>query len=149
MSVLDQIRKLDEQKAKLLNDAKGEAIEAADAAISTLNELGFSYQLVEGGAPAAAPRATGTRRTGIRDEVLAQVKAHPKGITRSEMLIAMNVKGEKSGEQSVSNALAALKKAGNITSTQKRAVQRTARLGCCHRSFRRRMGNPAPSSCSR
>ena len=47
--------------------------------------------------------------------MLAQVKVHPKGITRSEMLIAMNVKGNKSGEQSISNALSALKKAGTIT----------------------------------
>ena len=112
MSVLDQIRKLDEQKAKLLKDAKAEALAAAEKAIADLRELGFNYRLVLAGTDTGNPKK---RRTGIRDEVLAQVKAHPNGITRSEMLVAMNVKGNKSGEQSVSNALAALKKAGTIT----------------------------------
>lgn len=114
MSALEQIRQLDEQRAKLLEDAKNEAIAKAEAAIATLNELGFSYSLVKGG-PTAAPRKSGGRRSGIRDEVLAQVKAHPDGITRADMLVTMNVRGDRSGEQSVSNALSALKKAGTIT----------------------------------
>jgi hypothetical protein len=53
MSVLDQIRKLDEQREKLLNDAKQEALKKAEAAIEELNELGFSYKLSQSGAPAA------------------------------------------------------------------------------------------------
>ena len=48
MSVLEEIRKLDEQKAKLLEGAKIEALNAAKAAISTLAELGFNYTLVQG-----------------------------------------------------------------------------------------------------
>jgi len=47
-SVMEQIRKLDEQKAKLLNDAKKEALEKAEDAIADLNSLGFHYRLVEG-----------------------------------------------------------------------------------------------------
>ena len=111
MSVLDEIRKLDEQKIKLLGDAKKEALAQAREAIAALAELGFNYQLVAGDAP--APK--GKRRTGIRDEVLAKVKAHPKGVARAPLLEEMGVKGDRRGEQSVSNALAALKKAGTIT----------------------------------
>ena len=112
MSVLDQIRKLDEQKAKLLKDAKAEALAAAEKAIADLRELGFNYRLVLAGTDTGNPKK---RRTGIRDEVLASVKAHPKGFNRADLLEAMNVKGDKSGEQSVSNALSALKRAGTIT----------------------------------
>ena len=113
-SVLDQIRKLDEQKAKLLGDAKAEALIAAEAAIAALNELGFQYRLVEGGgSKPATTRTPGTRRTGIRDEVLDFVK-NKAGIGRAEIIEMMNGKGVKSIEQSISNALSALKKAGTI-----------------------------------
>jgi hypothetical protein len=48
MSVLDKLKALDEQRAKLLEDAKKEALEAAHKAIADLNELGFNFRLVEG-----------------------------------------------------------------------------------------------------
>lgn len=112
MSVLDQIRKLDEQKAQLLETAKKESLAKAEAALKELSALGFHYRLVSD--DGASIRATGTRRTGIREEVLAAVKATP-GITRADLLEKMDAKGNKSAEQSVSNALAALKKAGTIT----------------------------------
>ena len=48
MSVLDQLKSLDEQRTKLLEEAKKEALEAAHKAIADLNELGFNYRLVEG-----------------------------------------------------------------------------------------------------
>ena len=79
---------------------------------AALAELGFNYRLVQSD---TAPVTTGKRRTGIRDEVLAKVKAHPDGIARAVLLDEMGVRGDKSGEQSVSNALASLKKAGTIT----------------------------------
>lgn len=113
MSILDQIRKLDEQKAQLLQGAKKEALDAAQKAIRALNELGFNYRLSEGQSTERAPRAAGTRRSGIRNEVLALVKANP-GINRSSLIAKMDIKGDKSAEQSLSNALAALKKAGLI-----------------------------------
>lgn len=54
MSVLDQLKKLDEQRAKLMADAKAEALAKAEAAVADLNAIGFSYRLVEGdGAPKA------------------------------------------------------------------------------------------------
>lgn len=46
--VLTKLKKLDEEREKLLTEAHDEALAAANAAIASLNELGFTYQLVEG-----------------------------------------------------------------------------------------------------
>jgi hypothetical protein len=122
MSVLDEIRKLDEQKAKLLETAKKEALDQANQAIATLRELGFNYRLAEMDRPVPIPRGAttarasgGTRRSGVREQVLDAVKAVPGGVSRAKLLETMDAKGDKSAEQSISNALAALKKAGAIT----------------------------------
>ena len=59
-----------------------------------------------------APRGRrGEKREAIRD-LIAQ---HPDGLTRGELLTAMNAHGDKATEQSISNALSALKKAGRLT----------------------------------
>lgn len=115
-AVLDQIRRLDEQKEKLLQDAKQEALAKANAAIGELNELGFNYRIVEGTAPSRSA-STGTRRSGIRDDVLRIVKAAGQGgITVSTIRQKLNVaSSDKSGSQSVANAVSALKRTGKIT----------------------------------
>ncbi len=105
MSILEQIKKLDEQKVKLLADAKKEALANAKKAIAELEALGFHYSLLQ---------EVGTiRRTGIRKEVLNVIKSS-KGITRAAILTAMNA-DEKKTEHSISNALYALKKSGAVT----------------------------------
>lgn len=60
LSVMDKIRQLDEEKSKLLDSAKREALEKAQAAISDLNALGFSYRLQEG--DSGSIRSGGARR---------------------------------------------------------------------------------------
>jgi hypothetical protein len=57
MSVLDELKALNEQREKLLVQAKKEALEQADKAVAELNELGFHYSLVEGAA--RVPRKAG------------------------------------------------------------------------------------------
>jgi hypothetical protein len=47
-SVLERLKALDEERSRLLDDAKSEALEMAHNAIAALNELGFHYRLVEG-----------------------------------------------------------------------------------------------------
>ena len=113
MSVLDQLKKLDEQRAQLLNGAKQEAMDAVNTGIKALKELGFHFHLTEGQGSHSLPRNTGKRRSGIRDEVFAAVKASG-GITRAKLLKDMGA-SDKSAQQSISNALAALKKSGTIT----------------------------------
>jgi hypothetical protein len=57
---MDQIRALDDQRAKLLEGAKSEALDLANKAIQGLNALGFNYRLVETG------RRSGGERKGTR-----------------------------------------------------------------------------------
>jgi hypothetical protein len=57
---------------------------------------------------------TRTRTPGRRDAVLALVQRFPDGIKRKDILEHMGVKNDKSGEQSVSNALSALVKAKKL-----------------------------------
>ena len=59
--VLEKLRSLDEQRNKLLDEAKTEALANARKAIDELNALGFSYALTEEGA-GKAKKATGIKR---------------------------------------------------------------------------------------
>jgi hypothetical protein len=56
------------------------------------------------------------RRGGKQAQVLTTIKGGG-GMTRGEIIAMLGVKGDKSAEQSVSNALNALKKSGTIVST--------------------------------
>jgi hypothetical protein len=71
-------------------------------------------------ATAMPRRRPGAKRAGHGEkqaQVLRLVEAVPKGVTRAELIASVGVKGNKSGEQSISNALNALNKAGKIRST--------------------------------
>jgi hypothetical protein len=74
-----------------------------------------AYEQAKRGKSPATPRASRQPgRRGKRETVLEEVKKHPDGITRAELLEVMNFKGDKSGEQFVSNALSALKRDGRL-----------------------------------
>jgi hypothetical protein len=64
MSVLDKLKALDEERAKLLDDAKKEALEAAHKAIADLNALGLNFRLVEGPSRSTARRPPRERSEG-------------------------------------------------------------------------------------
>ncbi len=109
------IKKERERLSKLREDVLSRRVQCEQELADIDKELTAisAYEAAKTGKPAAKPR-TGKRRIGQRDAVLAEVKKHTDGISRAEILVAMGVKGNKSGEGSVSNALAALKKAGTI-----------------------------------
>jgi hypothetical protein len=68
-------------------------------------------------------RARPPARRGSRREALMQViKDNPSGLTRGEILDRMGLKGDKSGEMSISNALTALTKANQVTRRDGRYV---------------------------
>jgi DNA repair exonuclease SbcCD ATPase subunit len=70
-TALQQIKKLDEERGKILEAAKKEAVARAEEAINELTALGFDYELVEPGrATARKPR---TARKGSAPD------HHPKG----------------------------------------------------------------------
>jgi len=71
--------------------------------------------------PAKARRATG-RRGEKRQAVLNLIQKSPVGLSRGEILIQMGVKGNRSAEQSVSNALSALKKSDKVNSREGKYV---------------------------
>ena len=59
------------------------------------------------------PEAAG-RRGGKRDALLQVLRENPDGLRRGEILTRLGVKGNKSGETSVSNALTALTKTNQL-----------------------------------
>jgi len=98
--LMKQIDKLNKDIAKI--DQEFEAIAA--------------YEAAKSGKPVAKATRS-ARRSGVRDEVLAAIKSAGSA-NRADLLVQLNAKGDKAAEQSVSNALAALKKAGTITADE-------------------------------
>jgi len=98
-----QHEKLHERRAAIA--AELDEIDAKLARIDAYRTAGQARSPRRG----ATPRG---RRSGKREELLAKIREHPQGITRGELLDLMQLKGDKSGEQSVSNALSALKRQG-------------------------------------
>lgn len=79
-----------------------------------------AYAAAKAGKPlptvsAPQPRRSGGGRKGEkRQAVLDVINAAPDGISRGEIIEKMGAKGDKSQEQSISNALSAMKKANVI-----------------------------------
>jgi|SRR4051812_28515683 hypothetical protein len=74
-----------------------------------------SYEAAKTGkALPAAGRKTRGRRVGRREEITYAIRSAPEGMSRGELLENLGVKGDKSAEMSVSNALTALKKRGQL-----------------------------------
>lgn len=110
MSTLEQIRKLDEQRQHLVEQARDDALKRVRDAIAELNELGFAYRLVGG----PASESTDPRRSGIRQSIVDIVNDNPQGVIRAQIIEQLAKGGEEPAGQSVSNALGALKKQGRI-----------------------------------
>jgi hypothetical protein len=93
-----------------------------------------AYEQAKGGKPARAGKRAAAKRAGKRtggqrarrgekrQAVLNVVQQHPDGLTRGEILELMGVKGDKSGEQSVSNALSALSKQNQLGRRERKYV---------------------------
>jgi hypothetical protein len=96
-------------------DREQEAVEGELAAIA-------AYEQAKGGGPGRAAKRAPAKRTAARrarrgekrQAVLGVVQQHPDGLTRGEILNLMGLKGNKSGKQSVSNALMALTKQNQL-----------------------------------
>jgi hypothetical protein len=93
-------------------EAKLAGIDREFAAIEAY-ENAKSGKAARGGSVSAAS-TTRARRGSKRGEILAILEDNPHGFTRGELLTKMDLKGNKAGEMSVSNALTALTKAGTV-----------------------------------
>jgi hypothetical protein len=96
-------------------------LETKLAAISReLSAVDAYEQAKSGKAPVPARQTRGrpargaTRRGSRREGLLALIRENPSGLSRREILDRMGLKGDKSGEMSVSNALTALTKVGQV-----------------------------------
>lgn len=69
---------------------------------------------------AARPAARGLRHGSRREQLLDVIRQSPEGLRRAEILERMGLKGDKSGEMSVSNALTALTKGGQVVRAEGR-----------------------------
>jgi predicted transcriptional regulator len=105
-----QIAELQAQKQQLIEKEKEKALDEVMAALEKLNALGFHYELHN---LESKPKVTRTRRTGVRDDVLAVISKH-QGIKPADIAAELELDDTK-GKQAVANALSALKKAGQVT----------------------------------
>jgi hypothetical protein len=76
-----------------------------------------AYEAAKSGKPAraASARRVSTSRKGSKREQLLEVIRAGGGLGRGEILERMGLKGNKTGEMSVSNALTALTKANQVS----------------------------------
>src|SRR6267142_6942311 len=92
-------------------------LETKLAAINNEMRAIDAYEAAKSG-KAVAARQTGRRapraRSGSKREQLLQVIKSGNGLSRGEILEKMGLKGNKSGEMSVSNALTALTKGNQV-----------------------------------
>ncbi len=99
---------------KQRDDARAQ-LEEAQAELRALD----AYAQAKKGKPAPAPggekKSRKPRQTGKRVEVFKLVEQYPDGVTAGELKDKLSIRGDKSEEQALSNALSALKKAGQLT----------------------------------
>ena len=108
-AVFTQQHELETTLTALNNEMR--AIDAYEAAKTG---KAVSVQAARGRKASSAPTARAGRRGSKREGLLAVIKANPDGLGRGEILEKMGLKGDKSGEMSVSNALTALTKIGQV-----------------------------------
>jgi hypothetical protein len=79
-----------------------------------------AYEAAKSGKAAPLRQSGGSRgqrrspRGSKREAIIELIKQHPAGLSRGELLERLNLKGDKSGEMSVSNALTALTKSNQL-----------------------------------
>lgn len=110
-----------QQRQELLNQQQ-----AMQQQLDELDEMLGKFDVFEGKSArprqqARTRRASGSRRGSKRDELLKVIR-EGDGLTRSEILERMSLKGNKAGEMSVSNALTALTKANQVTRRDRKYV---------------------------
>lgn len=73
-----------------------------------------AYETARGGKVAVKTKRRRRRKTSRRAEIVTIVQSSKNGVGRSGIIDKLGIKGDKSAEQSVSNALSAMKKAGEL-----------------------------------
>src|SRR5438270_11065 len=117
-----------------LNKARDEVFSQQDELQKKLDAINSemyaidAYESAKSGKAAPARQGAGRRgpqpgaRRGSKREQLLQVIRSGNGLSRREILERMGLKGDKSGEMSVSNALTALTKSNQVARKDGRYV---------------------------
>ena len=115
-----QREQLLQQRQELLNQQQ-----ALQQQLDELDEMLRKFDVFEGKAVRSRQQTRGRRASGSRgsrrDELLKVIRAG-HGLTRGEILEKMGLKGNKSGEMSVSNALTALTKSKQVARKDRKYV---------------------------
>ena len=105
-----------EEKKRLVDER-----DVIERKLNALENAIRAYEDSGAPAPAAAPKAAPAkkasrrRRSSRRQEIVRIIgESGSDGIGRAGIILALNAKGNKSAEQSVSNTLSALKKAAEV-----------------------------------
>src|SRR5204863_1786997 len=118
------------QREALLNERQ-EMVNRQRALQAQLDELDgmlAKFDVFEGKAAQQAPtRRNRSGQRGSRREELLRIINQSHGLSRGEILDKMGLKGNKSGEMSVSNALTALTKSKQVTRRDRKYVASWAR----------------------
>jgi Fe2+ or Zn2+ uptake regulation protein len=96
---------------------------ALQAQLDELDGMLAKFDVFEGKAAQQAPtRRNRSGQRGSRREELLRIINQSHGLSRGEILDKMGLKGNKSGEMSVSNALTALTKSKQVTRRDRKYV---------------------------
>ena len=117
MATLEELMiKERERLNKLVDDiaTRRKALEDEEATVKRELLAITAYETAKQGKPKKTISATPSGSK--RENILSMIENHKGGIARGELLDELGIKGNKSAEQSVSNALNSLKKANKITS---------------------------------
>lgn len=114
----DERQRLHQEREAVFNQQK----ELENKLTSINRELAAidAYEAAKTGKQAAAARPargggrTRARRGSKREQLLELIRQNPDGLARKDILEKMGLKGDKSGEMSVSNALTALTKTNQV-----------------------------------
>jgi len=87
-------------------------LEAIDRELSAI----AAYEAAKSGKPAKRKAGSRAARGTVQTSVLEIIQKVPQGIARGDIVATVRTSAIKASEQSISNALSALKKAGRITS---------------------------------
>ena len=112
--------RLNKEREEIFNEQHGleRKLDAVNRELAAID----AYEAAKSGKPlttakkARTPRSPAQGRRGSkRDALMQTIRQNPDGLTRGEILEKMGLKGDKSGEMSISNALSALTKANQVS----------------------------------
>ena len=109
------------QREALLNQRQVNQQRALQAQLDEVDEM-LAKRLRRKTRAASSAERRAARRRGSRREELLRIIKQSHGLTRGEILEKMGLKGNKSGEMSVSNALTALTKAQQLTRRDRKYI---------------------------